>query len=128
MATAAAAIAVGGCGGSDEDDVRATVEGYLHALGDGDYAEACDKLGPGARRDLARYPQLGTDCEEILARALEAVGSGEGDPVLKGAEVSSVRVSGDEATAEVKGATQTAHLERAGGEWEFSSLEFPGPP
>jgi hypothetical protein len=118
---AALALALGACGGSDRpvatpaDGVRAAVRGYLGALARHDWAEACRRMTPAARRDLA--DAAGEPC----ARALAAGSGGAAEELASaGREVAGadVRIRGATATIGPLGPAQQAlRLRRAGGRW-----------
>jgi hypothetical protein len=103
----------------EEAVVAVVVDDLVEAARDDEPARICDDLLAPAL--LATLRQAGTDCEEAVADALDDADSLE-------LEVREVRVSGDEATAEVvatgRGDDEQDTLEfvRAGSEWRIASL------
>jgi hypothetical protein len=115
------ALAIGACGGGDRpratpaDGVRAAVRAYLGALARHDFAGACRRMTPAARRDLA--DAAGAPCAQALA-----AGSGEAAEGLASArrEVpgADVRIRGTAASLGPLGPAQRAlRLRRVGGRW-----------
>lgn len=128
----AAGFLLAGCGEkekSDSDLVSETTSSYLSSLGNREYAKGCELLAASAKRDLIEYvsvqvPELGTtECESVFKQLIELTDE-QALEALKTAKVSSVKVMGDTATAEVVGATQTAKLAKVEGTWRISELEF----
>jgi len=115
------AVGLGACGGGDRPratpaaGVRAAVRAYLGALARQDFAGACRRMTPAARRDLA--DAAGAPC----ARAL-AAGSGEAAEELASAQRevagADVRIRGAAASLGPIGPAQRAlRLRRVGGRW-----------
>lgn len=128
---AVAAVALSACGQSEDEKVADALQGYLNAIADRNYGDACGKLAASAKRDLVEYvtqqlPELGTvECESVLKQFVELTDE-EQLKALEDVEIRDVRVDGDRATAEAVGGTQTAHLRKIDGDWKISELEFPG--
>jgi hypothetical protein len=62
------AVALLGCGGSDEqkaDTPRAAAKSFLGDIASGDYASACKGLTDASRKDLSQNA-VGGGCEEFL--------------------------------------------------------------
>ena len=106
---------------TDEGNVRDAVISYYRALGNEDYAGACERLSQGAQRRLKRVPRATGGCEETLRRALEDVGEAELQR-LRNANVSSVVVGADRARARVQGQTLPVRLQREGSQWVIAEF------
>lgn len=113
---------------SAEDAIRATVERYLAAIAEGDYATACDQLTGKVLRDMTAYATGhlalpadagGTAALEKIMGAADRTAAAE---VLHSAEVTDVRVDGDAATVTIAGATTAPKLRREHGTWRISRL------
>lgn len=113
-----------GGGGSDEGQVRAAVTGYFDGLASGDGEAACANLTGDRVRALAesiseQLPELNvTNCQDAISALTKQLGTDELDR-LKDLDIT-VTVTGDTATAQIKGATKTARLRRAGDRWLIS--------
>ncbi len=110
IATLAASIAVGGCGGassegSEEASIRATVERFTAEAGEGN-ASAC-ALTTGEARPLCGYlPSIGEKAK-----------------ALTGLTIAKVVVTGSSATVVFGGPSgETMTLTKLGGEWLVSKL------
>jgi hypothetical protein len=103
------ALALGACGGSDDEqgpsssagtgdeaEVARVAESYYTALAEHDWKAACETRAPTERDELARG---GRSCE----RALEDIFKGRpgADRFFAAVEIGDVRVTGDLARAEV---------------------------
>jgi hypothetical protein len=76
--TLTAALGLSACGGhSDADDVRHTVQDWLHASGAGDGKRACALLTERARRQLADEQILPVRCELTIASVAETISAAE---------------------------------------------------
>jgi hypothetical protein len=119
------AIALAGCGASESDKVRSTVEGYAHALGAGNGAEACSKLAGQSQQRvvqaLGRQFHSG-NCGEVVSSAMKLLSSAQ-RKLFTDASVGDVRVTGKTATATVrlKGAPISIEASKIGGKWLISS-------
>ncbi|MBN8869078.1 MAG: hypothetical protein J0H66_04265 [Solirubrobacterales bacterium] len=139
----ASVILVGGCGGSDTDDVSdedqivAVIEQYNTAVADKDGPTACSLLTPTAQNTAAKkHGYLGsggvkaTEREATCEDGITNRYLGE-EPIfqkMKFAKVDSVEVRGEEAQAKVHPegfAAETAHLVLEDDDWK---LEKPLPP
>lgn len=104
----AAALALGGCGGSDpppdEDQVRTAIGDYAAAVGGDDPERVCDLI---VARDGKRPPER---CEDRVRRA--------GMQPLGRIRVRSVRVRGSSAVAALGGGEQV-RLRRVDGAWRI---------
>ena len=120
------AVAVGGCGASDEQRVRTTLDHFTRAAADRDYQALCGEL---LSRDLvARVEEVGLPCEVALSKALQGVAH----PRL---DVRKVRIDGSTAFALVRttargqrASTDTVRLSKENGSWRIASLAGTGPP
>ena len=117
-------LACGGGGSSDEDQVKDTIKSYLSAIADGDGAKACDQLSTNGRTEIAQLgAQVGAstiDCEQIVQQLSSVIGS-ENTDSLKNAQVSSVQINGNQATATVSGANVTPTLINSDDHWLIDS-------
>jgi hypothetical protein len=136
-AAVAALLLLAGCGGGhkmtgDERAAAATLQGYLSAFSHRDYTGACARLTHDAKVKIARRsraPTLHLDragCPAQLAALLRKVPQDQRNAVLgvvADAEVKSVKIAGDTATAQVKATfrghseTQPVQLKRVAGAW-----------
>lgn len=120
------ASALAGCGGADENGaVQNTVKTYLSAFADGNGQKACDQLTGQETRTIVqgaveRLPELqSATCPDALSKLSGSLGADE-KQTLRDAKITNVHVTGDSATAEVVGGTQTADLTKAHGRWLIS--------
>ncbi len=118
LACAALLTVLGGCGVSDEEKVRDTVDEFVHARNEGDYEKVCDLFDDKFRRDQG----LIANC----AQTLQAQATGQ--PAQGDAETVSVKVKGGKATAELDASQGgeapsrlTITLVRRDGEWKIAS-------
>src|SRR5919202_2767909 len=96
----AAAVAVPGCGGGPEDDVRSAVKSYLNAFVDGDGAKACALMTSDTRRQfVARTKPLTktSDCG-LAIEAIRTQAGAEVTAALAKLKFTNVKVDGDRAT------------------------------
>lgn len=100
-------LASSGCGGSQDDDVRAVVDRFYRAVTEGDGAAACGLLTPRAQDELER--SAGTECATAV---LEEVPPAPGDAgeVEAFGTMAQVRLDGD-----------TAFLARVHGGWRVDA-------
>ena len=89
IACAVAMLLWGGCGQSDQEQVRQVVEDYIQAVSKGDFAATCDLFTDEYRR------QLGGDAACVQAQRAQ-YGSASSEPDL---QISSVHVKGKHANA-----------------------------
>jgi len=128
LVVAAALFALAGCGSSDSDDdkIDEALTGYFAALADDDGETACDYLSPSGRQELVQVaktslPQLrNIKCPELVGAMGKNYGEAEKSE-LRSAEVTSIEVDGDSATAVVKGANIDPTLVKSDGEWLIDS-------
>ena len=115
----AVALAVGGCGQSDEQRVEETVKRFYRASAEGDGREACAQLhaaalgGAGLAECQASIEQLGQLGGPETRRRIDDV------------HVRDTRVSDDRATTQAQIAGQTPkrfQLLKVDGEWKLESL------
>jgi len=89
-AVALALLALGGCGASEQDQVRAKMSQFVTATASRDYKALCGQvLAPAL---LARLAAANVPCEQAMRIALSSVRS----PVLS---IARITVTGDSATA-----------------------------
>ena len=130
-----------GCGGGhkmsgDERAAAAALQGYLTAFSHHDYTGACARLTDAAKLRIARRSRAPTlqlnkvGCPAQLAALLGTVPPPQRNAVLgvvADAEVESVKITGETATAEVKATfrghsqTQPVTLQRVGTTWEVDA-------
>ncbi len=116
----AAAALLAGCGDSDESDVRATLNAFADATAKKDYQRLCDELLSPELIEQIRNVNL--PCEVALRTGFEDVR----EPRI---EVKSVKVDGDNATAQVRSTAanqepseDVVKLVRVEGKWRIASL------
>ncbi len=126
-----ALFASGGCGGpSDEDEIRAIVRSYLHALSERDYETACTHLSERVKADMAKFaeenlPELESpDCPRLIEHFLARADQEELRESLREAEEKEIEVEidGDRATIAIEGATNPPRLRKLDGVWRISQL------
>lgn len=106
-----AALLAGGCGESDEDQVRGVMEDWFAALADRDDEKVCSLMSDKTKQALSPFD----DCEE-WARSFASAGHDEGYD-FDSVEIDRVDVEGDEATVGIKDDTSTFDLRKIDGEW-----------
>jgi hypothetical protein len=133
-------VLLAGCGsGGGESAAARPVEQHLRALAEGDFAGACTQLTLEARGEviglLAQAGARPRSCPDAY-RSLVATGSLDfaragvmdlGRAQMFGrsaAEVSVDEVTGAHAQAHVSGSRKVIFLERGGGGWKISRLDF----
>ena len=119
-------LAVAGCGDSEEDRVKETVDTYFEAFVDSEGDKACELLSDEARRDVVRQvgDQIGTkNCGDAMNRVRATLDT-ESVEALRGAQVQRVEIEGDRATVtlETNGRSTDAQMERVGGDWRVSAV------
>jgi hypothetical protein len=140
-------LALGGCGGSDEESVEGVVRAYLDAFAEQDGDAACEHLNADARlelylaflvADIEEAQRVGIDadadddpeeyrrqinaaCPRIVEKVTSAARGSELES-LRLAEVADVRVEGDRAFVRIEGASQVPTLVKEDGEWRISDL------
>lgn len=112
--------------GSDEDQVRAAVTGYIQAFLNSDGATACSLLTPASQQRFLSEAQqqgiTGGSCAEVFTSIASQVPEAT-KGILRSATVGTVTVSGDTATGtiEVAGTSSPFTAERTpGGPWLLS--------
>jgi hypothetical protein len=120
------AAGLGGCGASDDSQVRDTLAKLARATAHKDYKTLCRKVF--AHVLVQRVTSIGLPCERAMSIGLDNVRR----PRLK---VLSVHVEGGQADAQVrssargeKSSVDTVHLIKENGEWRVSSLITPQAP
>jgi hypothetical protein len=120
---AAAALALAGCGKSDEDKVKETVTSYIDALSNGDGAKACGLVSASAANQIKTQSKA-KDCASAIESFTKSSDGAAVKQAFKAAKVEKVKVKGKKATATIKVANQTAPLplEKNGSDWKLSSV------
>lgn len=125
-AVALALIALGGCGASDQDQVRAKMSQFVSAAASKDYKVLCGQvLAPSL---LTRLAAANVPCEQAMQIALSRVHS----PVLS---IARITVTGDTATAITlsgargqEGSVDSIGLVKTPNGWRVASLRSPVTP
>lgn len=96
------------CGGSDEDDVRAAIEGALQAVADQDAEEICDRLAFDVPKET---------CIASLQAFTGATGASGAVPDF---QITDIKVDGDRATAVLVSDTDQREIEliKEGDQWK----------
>ncbi len=117
----ALALAVGACGGgdeeSDEDAVREAFETRAEAVASGDVEAYCEGFSDA---ELDRTGISLDDCLGLEADSLE-------DETAADATITSISIEGDEATIEYEladGSKETGTIVEEDGDWKVSDLTF----
>jgi hypothetical protein len=120
-----AAVALGACGRSEDQQVRAVVERFADASAKKDYQRICDELIATALSK--KVETIGLPCEIAFKRGLDAVQ----DPRIK---IRSVKITGSKASVAVHSTARnqpssddTLALVREGGDWKIAALAGAGP-
>jgi hypothetical protein len=119
------AVALAGCGTSDEDRVRDAVRSYGDAVAKKDYQRICDEL---IARELVRnLEEIGLPCEVALRRGLGPVRK----PKLEIRRVQVVKdralVSVHSTAANQKPSDDMLEVQKQDGEWRVAGLGQPQP-
>jgi hypothetical protein len=125
-AIALALIALGGCGASEQDQVRAKMREFVTATASRDYQALCGQvLAPTL---LARLAAANLSCEQAMRIGLSAVQN----PVLS---IGRINVTGDTATAITlsgargqEGSVDSIGLVKTAHGWRVASLGSPVTP
>jgi hypothetical protein len=126
VAVCIAMLIAAGCGtgdNPDKDGIETAISGYLSALAHGDGEAACSHLSGNGRRELAQlaFQMHAVDCATLAKEATSVFGA-PGISRLSKATVSVGEIHGDEATAEIEGATAVElTLIKSDGEWLIDS-------
>jgi hypothetical protein len=114
---------VAGCGGSSSGasrQITSTIKSFLSDLGSGNGGAACQLLTPTGQKALAAQgPASDVTCSQVISTASKAFNASE-QKKLKNATVTNIKITGNSATAQLKGGTGTAHLSKTGGKWLIS--------
>lgn len=129
LATSAvvAAVLVAGCGQSDKDKVKSTVQTYVDGLASKDGKKVCDQLA-GSVQTQVKARASTKDCATAIDR-FEASTTGRAvAPSFKTAKISDVKVKGGNATVTlaltIPGGQTTSTsipLEKESGNWKITS-------
>ena len=112
------AVVLAGCGGSEEAEVRATVEAYGQAFTDGDAGKACTLLTRDARRTIEAA--TGERCATVMKSGLSAAGM-DGRRAFGRITVEAVHVDGDTATVKAKDPDGTIRLRKESARWRIAA-------
>jgi hypothetical protein len=127
------ALAVAGCGKSDEDKARDAVRGYFDAVADGDGPEACGHLASEARKGLeAGAASAGAGpggCGRTLDRLLDAPNARRIRRSFDEVEVGGAKLKGDTGTVTIRGAAGEVPLpvRKEDGGWRVAMVPRAGP-
>jgi hypothetical protein len=115
-----AALPLGACGGSDEDDVRSASEDFVSAFKDENWGEVCSLLTERSKVQLERAGKsIGADggCEDVWEKASKLMDD-RAKEQLENFEIERVKVDGDTATVTaVEAQGSPAQLRKEDGEW-----------
>jgi len=121
---ALAALAAGGCGGDDEEDVRAAFVDLRFAYFAGDYGAVCTGMTAPARRELADMGHgPGGACPHDMAERLSSAAPSRRDRLP--AEIAGVVVDDDRATVTVDLGGRSASaiaFAKVDGRWKLDEL------
>lgn len=126
--------ALAGCGGGDakpakptpspESEARASVDGYLKALGRADATAVCEAFSVKSREDIATFGRDKLKSKATCTDALKTLLKGQTGSRLKtlgSAKVLGVKVTGNTGEARVEGLDGPIGILREGGEWRIRS-------
>jgi len=117
-------IALGGCGQSDEEEVRGTVVEFYDGLADRDGERVCPKMEEdfreGLLEDIKEISGFDTTCEDFI----DDPPSWLAKTLPRNPKVENVDIDGDEATADVSGDNSRAEpeLKKLEGEWRITEF------
>jgi hypothetical protein len=109
-------ILLGGCGRTDEEKVRDTVDQYVKALKNKDYEKVCDLFDDSFRRDQG----LVADCAQTLAS--QDTGQPPGNSTISSVKVNHGKstVALDVSQGGEAPSRRTISLVRRDGDWKIS--------
>jgi hypothetical protein len=114
---------VAGCGGSSSGasgQITSTIKSFLSDLGSGNGGAACQLLTPAGQKQLiSQGSGSGVTCSQLISTVSKAFTASE-QKKLENATVTNIKITGNSATAELKGGTGKAHLSKTGGKWLIS--------
>jgi hypothetical protein len=126
LAVIACGAAAGGCGKSDEDEVRGTLARFEQATEKRDYKTLCDDVF--ADQLVQRLRAVGLPCPLALQRGLGSV-------LQPSITVQQVKVRGDTALAQITSTAvgqrpshDTIRLVKQGSDWRVAALSGAQPP
>jgi hypothetical protein len=121
VAAGGLALALAACGGSDSDDVKASLEDYNQAVANKDADKACELLSDAAKKTIG-----GRSCVTTLEAGFRLLQPKQ-LAAFKGTEIKNIKVNGDKATATItfpkdSGVSeQTQTLVKENGEWHLQA-------
>lgn len=122
---AVAALGLGACGESDEEQIRSVAREFGQSMKDKDAQRACELLGPRAEAQfvalLGTFAGL-TQCADLVKQT-----DGGDDPELSARDIASAKVAirDDVATLTAKGADERIGLRKIDGEWRIDDIINP---
>jgi hypothetical protein len=114
-----ALVGITGCGGSDsssspdEDAIREVAANFSKAIADGDYGAACALFARDSAKFFEIQKQIPGGCKGVMKLTY---GQKSDEDIEALADVSSLEVKGDKATAELGGG-ESARYEKIKGNW-----------
>jgi len=118
LAVAAATTGIGACGsddsGNDEATIKQVLTDYTAALAAGDGEKACGFVAEEGKKQLEQVG--GGDCVKAISALSQLIPAPE-KAKLTDLEIVSVRIDGDRATAEIRGADRPAQLQKVDDNW-----------
>jgi hypothetical protein len=127
LAVALAGLVAGGCGKSDDEEVRDTLARFEQATEKRDYKALCDDVL--SEQVVQRLRAVGLPCETALQRSTVA------STLQPSISVEQVRVRGDTALAQITSTAvgqrpshDTIRLVKQGDDWRIASLSGAQPP
>lgn len=115
------ALGAGACGGSDEEDIRATATEWFELDRKADAKRACALMTPRAEGQFIGL--LGTfggsgSCVELFAKSE----SDDDQPSARDIEKGNVAIRGDRAVLSIRGEEQSMGLRKVDGEWRIDNV------
>ena len=110
------AVVLVGCGASDEDQIRDSMETVLLGLADGDGDEVCAEMTEAGQEELAELSSGGDSCEF----GANVLGGESYD--FDSAEIDRITIEGETATVGLVDDTSTFDFVKEDGEWKLEDL------
>ncbi len=120
LVVATAALGLGACGGSDEDDVRAAVNDFRDAVREKDAEAVCQSFTDKALEDAFR--QKGDEARKRCTEFIEKSADQRAKEAEKDFEITEVKIDGETANVRTKsdGMESSAKLEKVDDEWKIA--------